>query len=418
MESDSWQFLAAPDDPESDPEDTNCIRQWSLDSGREVSVIKPPVYNTGFLSASYCDQGRQILAVGRDSCGSLWQSDSAERVTADEPASFTTIAIASDGRLSAVGASDGRIHLFDVISRKPLRVLSAHESFVYDVAFSPDAKSLVSSSTDGTVRMWNVETSASEWTTRHWCASVRWLDQTNSVFAGGRWYGHAPRLFSAETGRVANLPTGLYSMLATCIATRAGEVVAAGGAADPVRLWHLPTQQPLGTCSAEPAADYLGANVLEFSPDGRTLAVAYDPQSGRPGRLTLWDVDSQRLTASQSVDTGRVMAIAYHPEGQIVATGSWNDAMVRIWDASTLKPLVSRPVGPIGAGVLKLVFLTRGVNWQFWQVMVECIRSSSKRACVFDRLEAPVLRVTGWKLSYRLIISRHTSCGKIQASLA
>lgn len=24
------------------------------------------------------------------------------------------------------------------------------------------------------------------------------------------------------------------------------------------------------------------------------------------------------------------MAIAYHPQGQIVATGSWNDAMVRI----------------------------------------------------------------------------------------
>src|SRR5262249_12896749 len=53
---------------------------------------------------------------------------------------------------------EGSVHLWDVASGKLLDTLKGHSSAVHAVVFSPDGRTLVSGSTDQTVRLWNVET--------------------------------------------------------------------------------------------------------------------------------------------------------------------------------------------------------------------------------------------------------------------
>jgi WD40 repeat protein len=50
------------------------------------------------------------------------------------------------------------VHLFEVATGKELLVLRGHLTAVSALAFTPDERTLASGSTDGTVKLWSVET--------------------------------------------------------------------------------------------------------------------------------------------------------------------------------------------------------------------------------------------------------------------
>lgn len=64
------------------------------------------------------------------------------------------LALARDGRTFAV-ALGSAVELWDVLARRPMRQLRGHQAPVRAVAFSPDGKTLVSGSDDGTAIVWD-----------------------------------------------------------------------------------------------------------------------------------------------------------------------------------------------------------------------------------------------------------------------
>lgn len=67
---------------------------------------------------------------------------------------------------------------------------------------------------------------------------------------------------------------------------------------------------------------------VALSPDGSGLAVAVD------WGVKLFDLAKKRERATVKGHKGAVAAVAFSPDGQSVATGSW-DGTVRLWDAAT-----------------------------------------------------------------------------------
>jgi len=72
--------------------------------------------------------------------------------------SVNSVVFSPDGRQILSGSSDGTIKLWDIDTGRELRTFSGHKGRVESVAFSPDGKKILSASSDGTVRLWDVST--------------------------------------------------------------------------------------------------------------------------------------------------------------------------------------------------------------------------------------------------------------------
>jgi WD40 repeat protein len=68
---------------------------------------------------------------------------------------------------------------------------------------------------------------------------------------------------------------------------------------------------------------------LAFSPDGQTLASA-----SWDGRLGLWNVKERRNLGLSRGHKGHLATVAFSPDGRTVATSS-GDATVRLWNLAT-----------------------------------------------------------------------------------
>jgi WD40 repeat protein len=181
--------------------------------------------------------------------------------------------------------------LWDAVSGTQLPPLTGHADVVDSVAFSPDARFIVSGSRDKTVRLWDT-------------ATLREHDSPSR---------NANDIFSISVspgGNIFALSTGHQ-----------------------IKLWEVTTGQPLrsleglannsGTSDEEPSQEVSST----FSPDGRTIAAA-DNHS-----VKLLDTNTGKLLRSFA-DERSVVSVAFSRDGKVIASG-WNDATIKFWDVVT-----------------------------------------------------------------------------------
>src|SRR5262249_41355375 len=127
---------------------------------------------------------------------------------------------------------------------------------------------------------------------------------------------------------------------------REGKTVATAGFDGAVRLWDVTTGNDLATLTSRGAV----IHSVSFSPDGATLAAAWNPRgnenqplwSGKgPGEVVLWDVASRREKGRLKSVEGKLLSVTFSPDGRYLATGGGKGEAappdVRLWDVKTGK---------------------------------------------------------------------------------
>jgi WD40 repeat protein len=202
--------------------------------------------------------------------------------------------------------------------------LPGHQGSVYDLAFRDD-KQLVSSSRDGTVRVWDVEqgTLIGDPITGH-----------DGIVNSIAFFG--PHLISCSNdGTIrfwnldaTHLPIGHTKTVRSVAVSPDGRLIATGADDKSVRLWNFGSPQPgweLGHHDGPVRA-------VAFSPDGSRLVSASED-----GTVREWDVASGRPvgpTTMRHEKNGKVYSVAFSPDGRRIVSGS-DDHTVRLWDAET-----------------------------------------------------------------------------------
>lgn len=263
--------------------------------------------------------------------------------------SVTSVAASNNDEL-AVGGYDGKITIFDS-SGSAIVSFQAHSGAVPAMAFSSDGKYLTSASYDRSARVWKrSELGAEQPIAGHaggtHCLSFGRHDEV--VVSGGS--DGCVRAWDPLTGdELANCQTDARSVFDVECSPRSDWVAYAGydwgryELPSIVGLWNPKTNQ-----KADLYRGHEQTRVVGFSTDGQRLAV----QEG--GQMGIYDVATRKragtasVYASTTTRTAGVTALAWHPHGQLIATGGTWPSQIRLWDCERQLDVLTRETAEDG----------------------------------------------------------------------
>jgi WD40 repeat protein len=309
------------------------------------SPITPSGFTGRWLSQLWTDpsvaltpDSRSLVTTSEAGELTWWDLDSRRRTrTLQIAEGYRALSLSPDGRTAAIGLDEG-IQLIDLYTGKAAResrgTLASNPVWLQ---FSPDGGTIVSTSRDGTVTVWDARSLTPRETLRGHSDSVwqpvfspngRTLYTTSSDgsaiawdLSGKRRFGR-PFTFTHDRGlyRWPDTHPGRFSP--------DGRLIAVGLNDTGIQLLNSRT---LGQVGAPLLAT--GGEVIElsFSADGETLAAVTGG-----GSVTIWDVESRsRRWNGTGPSFGGGVSIS--ADGTKVAAGSLDG--VSLWDVATGAPL-------------------------------------------------------------------------------
>lgn len=278
--------------------------------------------------------------------------------------SISSMDFSEDGQLVAAGTTDSYIRIWS-LDGKALPSMNAHEKHskfnsrklvghagpVYDVSFSDSAsgparrlfgdeghgnpaintraKLLLSSSADGQIRLWSLESWSCLCIYKSHDGPVhraQWGPHGHYFLSGG--YDKVLRVWMQDHATPQRLMVGHdTSISATAWHPNGVYVFSASDETDKsIRMWSVVT----GACVRVFAGhiDYITA--LECAPNGKLLASA-----DVAGNIFFWDLESGNLIKrSRGHGKGGIWSLSFSVESNVLASGG-QDGTVRLWDVES-----------------------------------------------------------------------------------
>lgn len=239
-----------------------------------------------------------------------------------------------DASLLAAGSAEGSISLIDADNARVESDRAAHTTGVWEVAFSPDGRYLLSGSSDNTARVWPVEalrrTGDVLFDTHGRVSQVRFVgeDRVWAVDHTGVLY-----IYDVKAGRmVKTLPHGDYWLNSLDLSRDQSLVALASGNfppdGSPGRLHVYDARSGEERLSIDLPGGFIRG--LACSPDNDHIAVA-----ARRVAMVV-SVRDRSITRLDQLDRW-IKAVAYSPDGQQIAYAS--NGFTRFYDAATHQPL-------------------------------------------------------------------------------
>jgi len=278
------------------------------------------------------DQGRYAMLAAASRPGIASLTGHTDRVHA--------VAFSPDGRTLLSGSYDGTARLWDVATHRQIGApLNGHDGEVYSVAFSPQGNVVATGADDGMVRLWDVATH------RQIGAPLNGHDgeinavafsPDGTILASGGDDDGVVRLWDVASHRQIGVPLLGHSDVVYSVAfSPDGTILASGGADGTVRLWFVASHRQIGV----PLLGQGGVVYsVAFSPDGKILA-----SGAADGIIRLWDVATRQMTESWPIYSP-VFNLAFSRDGRLLASGNLDDK-AQLWDMATRQPIGNPFIG-------------------------------------------------------------------------
>ncbi|HEX5106759.1 MAG TPA: hypothetical protein VFV87_23225 [Pirellulaceae bacterium] len=314
------------------------VRIWNAEDGKELHSLPHP---GEVSSAIFLPGGKQIASACHDGHIRLWNVSSGElEATLDttEGGGSCAVAVSRDGKQIAASGYQ-RIHVWSLPAGELTATLDGHAGLVHGLTFDKDAKRIISSSWDQTVRVWDVPQRL-ELRTMSLPNGVN--DPTGSISA----FAYCPErsligtvtannpaaveLRSASDGSLGKSLAGHEVAVLALAFAPGGKWLATAGADNKILVWNLDTGEPEIRLPHHAGP----VTAIAWSADGTRLISGSSDHTVR-----VFDTKTWKELAALEGHTGGVLAVAMLPDGRAVSAG--DDALVRVWDVAAKKQLAA-----------------------------------------------------------------------------
>jgi WD40 repeat protein len=322
--------------------------RWDVATGQLTSIR---ALSTGQSPVPYSPAGNTLVAQDENSYGgatgdfALWDAatgrDFGLLPVHDENLDIEIFAFSPDGtELATSDTSAGTVRLWAVATRTQIgATISTNAGGVGGLAFSPDGQILATGDADGTIRLWDMATDPQILRDPHGTALVTGaaFERDGMVLVTADDDG-VIRVWDTTTGNQTTADPAIDTDLGSedpdmaainqLLLSPDGKTMAFAYNGT-VQLWAVGARGQRDTLiGSHTFVHYI--NSIAFSPDSKTLAIGDDH-----GHIWLWDVASDRqigtpLTLSQR----QINALAFSQNGKLLVNGE-NSYQIHLWDITT-----------------------------------------------------------------------------------
>ncbi|HEY7424440.1 MAG TPA: sigma-70 family RNA polymerase sigma factor [Gemmataceae bacterium] len=358
---------------------------------RQLASQKEEGGMDAFHSLALAPSGKVLATATSSGKVRLWDIKTGKELChcqGERNAAASALVFSADGKMLA-GVDGVLVRLWETRSGKEVSsVRGGHRREVSSVAFTPDGGTLVSSSWDGSVRLWNPATGEQrqqiapaggdleEYQLASEAAAVAPDGKTLTLVdvawpVKGGPFGAVIRLWDRDAGRERSrcfhkLGEQLGNML---VLSPDGKTVAGirSNAFDEVQLWESATGKLLSKIAGKNPA------FPAFSPDGKLLATAHS-EPNKPGTVTLWETATGKEVCSVALPEWPVSRLAYRlafsPDGRMLATASdvashTKKHTIHLWPL--LKDESRKSGSALGLGPPRV--LAEGLSFYLWALV-------------------------------------------------
>ena len=308
---------------------------WDARTGNFLNVLRGHedyVEDLAFRMDPDWPANRQLLTASADKSGAMWYGPEKSIGTlqfrlAGHRGGVRNAAFTRDPSQAVTSSADGTVRVWDITAGQAWRILRGRPLSALSVSFSPDGTSIATAGEDGTATIWDINSSTTTLTFTGHTTSVQAIAYSpdGKMIATASKDGTA-KLWSANSGALINTLAGHTDWVTGVAFSRDGARIVTASKDATARVWDAKTGRNLLVLTGHTK----WVNNADFSSDGTRIITASDDRTAR-----VWDANEGTVLSTLKGHSNAVTWGHFAPDGRRILTASDGDRTARIWDAVT-----------------------------------------------------------------------------------
>ncbi len=334
-------------------------RLWNANTGENIHIINFPTdprnEPISIDPPKYSPDGKSLAIRSKDNTVFLWDMQLEYIIKTIPGKHYHTkqFVFSHNGKILATRSKTEAVHLWNTKTGQYINTLTG---LVHFITFSPDGN-ILATSLNNWVELWSINTgeNLSKLFIPNACNTKIMYAENGNPFTITIHQNESVSLWDLTTGehiqafegdmnetlaslgrsflRMANKDT-LASVNNQIIVSPTQDTFVTVVNHNPVRLWNITTRKQIGK-SIIPLKGEKSYTIVQYSPDGKTIATIPVGTNQQGGTVRLWDVASgEHLKTLKGHSNCDYNSVAYFPDSKTIATGH-DDGTVILWDIPT-----------------------------------------------------------------------------------